>query len=66
MGDYDSKAREAVAKAEKKLKGFGFFVMGRKEEDAAELLEKAANQFKLAKNWMEAGQTFVKLADVST
>lgn len=64
MADYDSKAREAVAKAEKKLKGFGFFGMGRKEEDAAELLEKAANQFKLAKNWMEAGQTFVKLADV--
>ncbi|KAK9804908.1 hypothetical protein WJX72_011368 [[Myrmecia] bisecta] len=62
MGDYEAKAREAVKKADKKLSGFGFF--GNKYEDAAELLERAGNQFKLAKAWMEGGQTFEKLAQV--
>lgn len=36
-----------MAKADKKLKGFGFF--GNKYEEAAELLEKAANNYKLGK-----------------
>lgn len=50
MSEYESKARDMVAKAEKKLKGYSFFGgMGAKYDDAAELLEKAANNFKLAK-----------------
>ena len=40
-------ADDLVAKADKKLASFGFF--GNKYEDAAELLEKAAVQYKLAK-----------------
>jgi alpha-soluble NSF attachment protein len=36
-----------MAKADKKLKSFGFF--GNKYEEAAELLEKAANNYKLGK-----------------
>lgn len=40
-------ADDLVAKADKKLASFGLF--GNKYEDAAELLEKAAVQYKLAK-----------------
>ena len=47
MSDFESKARDYVAKGDKKLKSFGFF--GNKYEDAADLYEKGANQFKLAK-----------------
>lgn len=36
-----------MAQADKKLKSFGFF--GNKYEEAAELLEKAANNYKLGK-----------------
>jgi len=39
-------------------------LFGNKYEDAAELYEQAANQFKLAKLWKEAGDTYVKLAEV--
>ena len=46
--DYGAKAQELVAKADKRLKSFSLFG-GNKYEDAAELYEKAANQFKLAK-----------------
>lgn len=48
MGDYEAKGQDFLAKADKKLKGMSFF--GNKYEDAAELLEKAGNNFKLAKN----------------
>lgn len=48
MGDYEGKAQDMVKKAEKKLNSFSFFG-GDKYGDAAELLEKAANHFKLAK-----------------
>ena len=63
MGDYDRKAADLVAKADKKLKP-NFLGLGIKYEDAAELLEKAGNQYKLAKNFMAAGDTFGKLAEV--
>ena len=49
MGDYAAKAHDLVKKADKKLNSFGLFGFGSKYEDAAELYEKAANQFKLAK-----------------
>lgn len=50
MGDYAAKAHDLVKKADKKLNSFGLFGFGSKYEDAAELLEKAANHFKLAKS----------------
>ncbi len=46
MSDSAARATELVKKADKKLNSFGFF--GNKYEDAAELLEKAAVQYKLA------------------
>ncbi|KAF5747062.1 alpha-soluble NSF attachment protein 2 [Tripterygium wilfordii] len=61
MGDQVGRADEYEKKAEKKLNGWGLF--GSKYEDAAELLEKASNLYKLAKSWDKAGASYVKLAN---
>ncbi len=47
--DYAAKAADWAAKADKKLKSFSLFG-GNKYEEAAEMYEKAANQYKLAKS----------------
>ncbi|KAF3780335.1 Alpha-soluble NSF attachment protein [Nymphaea thermarum] len=60
MGD-ESKGDDLLKKAEKKINGWGIF--GSKYEDAAELFDKAANQYKLAKAWDKAGNTYLKLAE---
>ncbi|MED6113804.1 hypothetical protein PIB30_074251 [Stylosanthes scabra] len=60
MADQLSKAEEYEKKAEKKLNGWGFF--GSKYEDAADLFDKSANSFKLAKSWDKAGATYLRLA----
>ena len=46
--DYAAKGADWAAKADKRLKSFTLFG-GNKYEEAAEMYEKAANQFKLAK-----------------
>ncbi|XP_044507299.1 alpha-soluble NSF attachment protein 2-like [Mangifera indica] len=61
MGDQIARAEEFENKAEKKLNSWGLF--GSKYEDAADLFDKAANFFKLAKSWDKAGAIYVKLAD---
>ncbi|CAL0304729.1 unnamed protein product [Lupinus luteus] len=61
MGDQLAKAEEFEKKAEKKLTGWGLF--GSKYEDAADLFDKSANSFKLAKSWDKAGSTYLKLAN---
>lgn len=61
MTDHLARGEEFEKKAEKKLSGWGLF--GSKYEDAADLYDKAANSFKLAKSWDKAGLTYVKLAD---
>lgn len=61
MADHITKGEEFEKKAEKKLSGWGLF--GSKFEDAAELYEKAANSFKLAKSWDKAGSINIKLAN---
>ncbi|KXZ41260.1 SNAPA1 protein [Gonium pectorale] len=62
MSDYAAKADDYRKQAEKKLKSLlgGFF--GNKHEEAAELLEKAANNYKLAKKWSECAEMYEKLA----
>lgn len=60
MGDQIARAEEFEKKAEKKLSGWGLF--GSKYEDAADLFDKAANAYKLAKSWDQAGAVYVKLA----
>lgn len=61
MGDQIARAEEFEKKAEKKLSGWGLF--GSKYEDAADLFDKAANAYKLAKSWDLAGAVYVKLAN---
>ncbi|CAL1395499.1 unnamed protein product [Linum trigynum] len=61
MGDQIARADDFEKKAEKKLSGWGIF--GSKFEDAADLFDKAANSYKLAKSWDRAGATYVKLAN---
>lgn len=61
MADQLARAEEFEKKAEKKLSGWGIF--SSKFEDAADLFDKAANSFKLAKSWDKAGSTYVKLAN---
>ncbi|GBG75002.1 hypothetical protein CBR_g19516 [Chara braunii] len=60
-GELEQKGNEFYAKAIKKMKGFGWF--SNKWEEAATLLEKAANNFKQAKAWNKAGEAYVKLAE---
>jgi alpha-soluble NSF attachment protein len=62
MGDYTGKGKALMEKADKKLSSWSMF--GNKYEDAAELIEKACNQFKLGKAWAEGGRAYEKLADV--
>lgn len=47
--DFVAKGQDLVAKANKRLNSFSLFGGGSKYEDAAEMYEKAANQFKLGK-----------------
>lgn len=61
MADQLARGEEFEAKAEKKLNSWGLF--GSKYEDAADLFDKAANSFKLAKAWDKAGATYIKLAN---
>ncbi|RCV41990.1 hypothetical protein SEVIR_9G177700v4 [Setaria viridis] len=61
MGDHELRGDDFVKKADQKLSGWGFF--RNKYEDAADLLDKAGNFFKLAKNWSRAAAVYKKIAD---
>jgi len=61
MGDHEARGDDFEKKAEKKLTGWGIF--GSKYEDAADLFDKAANSFKLAKNWSRAASVYIKIAN---
>lgn len=65
-------ARKLMAEADKKSSGkSGGFLAGvfgggsSRIDDAIELYCKAANNFKMAKNWSEAGNAFAKAANLS-
>lgn len=53
------KAKELVDKAEVTMKKW-VYIGGDKWEDSLSMLEKAANLYKMSKNWDEAGQTYIK------
>jgi len=61
MGDQSEKARALIAQAEKRLASWSLF-SSNKFDDAAELFSKAANLFKVSKNWNEAGGAFERTA----
>ncbi|CAG8498240.1 10147_t:CDS:2 [Paraglomus brasilianum] len=59
----EHEAQALVAKADKKAASLGWFG-GNKFEEASELYNKAANTFKLGKRWKEAGDAFMKSAQM--
>lgn len=63
MADHRAKAEDFEKKAEKKLSGWSF--LGSKHEDAADLFDKAANSFKLAKSCSKFyfSDAYILLAD---
>ncbi|RKP24515.1 soluble NSF attachment protein, partial [Syncephalis pseudoplumigaleata] len=61
----EQEARDLLVRATKKANYTGWFG-GNKYEEAAELYGRAANQFKLAKLWKEAGDCFYRQADMQT
>jgi len=61
MGDVN-RGRALMAEAKSKYDSFGWW-SNTKFDDAAELYKKAANIFKLAKEWDQAGDAFMKAAD---
>ncbi|KAL7838486.1 hypothetical protein AOLI_G00268900 [Acnodon oligacanthus] len=68
--DYSGKEKEAMAlmaEADKKMKTSGsffgtFFGSSSKAEEACDMYVRAANMFKMAKNWSAAGDAFCKAA----
>lgn len=61
MADHLARAEDFEKKAEKKLSGWGLF--SSKYDDAADLFDKSANSFKLAKSWDKAAAAYLKLAN---
>jgi hypothetical protein len=64
-GGGSAKGDELVSQAEKKLKSWSLFSSSSKYDDACELYDKAAAQYKIDKEWEKAGQTYVKAAEIS-
>ena len=63
----DSRGDAMMAEAQKKLNKsaiFGFMSSSNKYEDAIELILKAAAQYKVSKNWQEAGDAYVKAGEI--
>eukprot|EP00092_Neocalanus_flemingeri_P101350 GFUD01129591.1.p1 GENE.GFUD01129591.1~~GFUD01129591.1.p1 ORF type:complete len:293 (-),score=128.24 GFUD01129591.1:136-1014(-) len=68
MADNEQKALQLVEEAEKKLgakSGFlsSLFGGSSKTDEALEMLARAANMFKMAKKWSQAGNTFSKIGN---
>jgi len=68
MSENEQKAIQLVEEADKKLgakSGFlsALFGGSSKTDEALELLARAANMFKMAKKWSQAGNTFSKIAN---
>ncbi|OLY80533.1 putative vesicular-fusion protein sec17-like protein [Smittium mucronatum] len=61
----EAEARDLLQKANKKAEQKGWFG-SRKYDEAAELFERAANQFKIAKLWSDAGDSFMRAAEMYT
>ncbi|OQR75085.1 soluble NSF attachment protein-like [Tropilaelaps mercedesae] len=68
MADHELKAKQLMHEAEKKLKPSGFlsgiFGGGARVDEACELYSRAGNTFKMAKNWLQAGNAFREAANL--
>jgi len=59
-----NKGEDYLKQAEKKISGFSLFPQSKKEE-AVELFDKAAAQFKITKDWKKAGDSYIRGAEIS-
>jgi alpha-soluble NSF attachment protein len=59
----EGKGNDLMQQAEKKLKSFSIFGAAGKTEAAMELYDKAAAQFKMTKQWDDAGDAYIKMAE---
>jgi alpha-soluble NSF attachment protein len=57
-----ARGKQYIEEAEKALKKWGLFAGNSKYEDAAEAYQKAGNSFKTAKDWSQAGSSFLEAA----
>jgi len=64
-GKPQTKGDALVAEAENKLKSFSFFNSSSKYEDAVEIYDKAAAQYKIQKEWDQAAECYVRAAELS-
>jgi len=62
MANNEQRGDGAMAAGEKALKAFSIF--GKKYDEAIEHFTKAANLFKMAKEWKKAGDAFKRIADI--
>lgn len=60
----DPKADELMKNADKKMKEFSLFDKTTKYEEAVDMMLKAAAMYKINKNWRQAGDVYVKVADI--
>jgi len=63
MSEQGKKGHELMQQAEKKKKQPSLFGSTSKLEDAMELYQKAGAQFKIAKQWDDAGEAYLKAAE---
>ena len=67
MSDNEPKANQMVEEAMGKLRGssgfLGFFGGSSKEDEGLEMLGRAANLYKMSKNWDKAGNTFTVIGE---
>lgn len=63
----EKRAKELIAKAEQVLTSWSWFgSSSSKYDDACELFSKAANNFRIAQKWEQAGECFVRVAELKT
>ncbi|GMI50369.1 hypothetical protein ScalyP_jg7589 [Parmales sp. scaly parma] len=66
FGDQKGRGNVFLSQAEKELQKFTFFSSSSKYENAAELLQKAGNCFKVSSSWQEAGDAYMKASELFT
>jgi len=65
VGTMADAAKALVDQAEKRLSSFHWFDKAGRAQDAADLFKRAANQYKIVKNWNDAAKQFHRAAELN-
>ena len=60
----EKRGDQLVLQAQATLGKWSFFSSSNKYDDASELYAKAAHNYKIAKKWQKAADTFIKVAEL--